>query len=230
MTIELRPHQKSAVEACKRSNRGTITDTCGSGKSFVEAELIFDAFDRGATVVCYGAHRLALIHQQKRSLLKYGEERATPYYWNETRKDFSIMEVSSALRDHDTTTVIANIVSAIEHAKRTGEKLLLYFCFASAARLYAALEKFEDKVDMVICDEAHYGNMSVNDTDEQFNRHLFSNVSERLYFFTATPTRLTTHYHGVELMPVIHTYNYGDALQDKVVLPFTVHFLVPAAS
>ena len=226
-TIELRAHQKEAVEACKIHCYGTITDTCGAGKSYEEDELIFDAFDNGATVVAYGAHRLSLILQQKRSLLKYGMAREGKHYqWNTDQKDFTILEVSSADRDHDSTTEINKIVSAIEHAQQTGEKLLIYFCYASAERLYKALEKFEKKADMVICDEAHYGNMSINDTDEQFNRHWFRNVAARMYFFTATPTTLTTHYQGIEIMPVIHKYNYGDGLQDGVVLPFTVHWLI----
>ena len=226
-TIELRPHQKEAVESCKVHPYGTITDTCGAGKSYEEAELIYDAFDNGANVVCYGAHRLALILQQKHSLLKYGEARVgTKYRYTATEKDFTILEVSSADREHDATTVITEIVAAIEHAKRNNEKLLIYFCYASAERLYKALEKFEKKADMILMDEAHYGNMSTNDSDEQFNRHLFRNVAERMYFFTATPTTLTTHHMGLEVMPVIHSYNYGDALQDGVVLPFTVHWLI----
>lgn len=226
-TIELRKHQKEAVEACKVHPYGTITDTCGAGKSYEEAELIFDAFDNGSNIVCYGAHRLALILQQKHSLLKYGQARVgTKYQYNNEKKDFTILEVSSADREHDSTTVIQEIVTAIEHAKRTNEKLLIYFCYASAERLYKALEKFEQKADMILMDEAHYGNMSTNDADEQFNRHLFRNVANRVYQFTATPTTLTTHYMGVEVMPVIHTYNYGDALQDGIVLPFTVHWLI----
>lgn len=228
MTIELRAHQKEAVEACKIHCYGTITDTCGAGKSYEEDELIFDAFDNGATVVAYGAHRLSLILQQKRSLVKYGKEREGQKYIYEDRgqKDFTILEVSSASRAHDSTTVINEIHAAIEHAQQTGEKLLIYFCYASGERLYKALEKFEKKTDLIICDEAHYGNMSVNDADEQFNRHQFRNVAARMYFFTATPTTLTTHYQGIEIMPVIHKYNYGDGLQDGVVLPFTVHWLI----
>lgn len=229
MTIELKRHQREAVEACQVHPYGTITDTCGAGKSYEEAELIYDAFDKGANVVCYGAHRLALILQQKHSLLKYGQARVgNKYQYDTERKDFVILEVSSADREHDSTTVITEICEAIEHAQRTGEKLLIYFCYASAERLYKALEKFEKKADMVLMDEAHYGNMSTNDADEQFNRHLFRNVASRMYFFTATPTTLTTHYMGIEVMPVIHTYNYADALQDQVVLPFTVHWLIKA--
>lgn len=227
MTIELRPHQREAVESCKVHPYGTITDTCGAGKSYEEAELIYDAFDNGANVVCYGAHRLALILQQKHSLLKYGENRVgTKYKYTPTQKDFTILEVSSADREHDSTTVIQEVVAAIEQAKRTNQKLLIYFCYASAERLYKALEKFEQKADMILMDEAHYGNMSTNDADEQFNRHLFRNVASRMYFFTATPTTLTTYYMGIKVMPVIHSYNYGDALQDGVVLPFTVHWLI----
>lgn len=230
-TIELKRHQKEAVEACKVNPFGTITDTCGAGKSYEEAELIYDAFDNGANVVCYGAHRLALILQQKHSLLKYGQARVgKKYQYDNIQKDFTILEVSSADRDHDSTTSISDICSAIEHAQKTGEKLLIYFCYASAERLYKALEKFEKKADMILMDEAHYGNMSTNDADDQFNRHIFRNVAKRMYFFTATPTSLTTHYMGIEVMPVIHSYNYGDALQDGVVLPFTVHWLIKEKS
>lgn len=223
--ILLRPHQQSAISACKANKFGTITDTCGSGKSYVEDELIFDAFDNGANVVAYGAHRLDLILQQKRSLLRYGEQRHNPYYYTDTRKDFIILEVSSASREHDSTTVINEITAAIRHAIQNDEKLLIYFCFASAERLYTALQGVSKKADLVVVDEAHYGNMSINEADQDFNRHLFRNVTERMYFFTATPTDLTLKYNGLEVMPVIHQYNYGDAVNDNTVLPFTVHWL-----
>ena len=224
--IQLRPHQLDAVKACKVERYGTVTDTCGSGKSYVEDELIFDAFDNGANVVIYGAHRLDLILQQKRSLLRYGESRHNPYFYTDARKDFIILEVSSADREHDSTTVITEIISAIDSAIKLDQKLLIYVCFASAQRLYEALKKFTGKAaDLVVMDEAHYGNMSINEADQEFNRHMFKNVAKRMYFFTATPTDLTINNHGVESMPVIHQYNYGDALKDGTVLPFTIHWL-----
>lgn len=228
MAIQLRPHQQAAVKACKAKDFGTVTDTCGSGKSYIEDELIFDAFDNGANVVIYGAHRLDLILQQKRSLLRYGAARHNPYIYDNTRKDFIILEVSSADRDHDSTTTITEIQSAIRNAIDTDQKLLIYVCFASAERLYSALQGVNKKANLVVMDEAHYGNMSINEADQDFNRHLFRNVTERMYFFTATPTDLTLKYCGLEVMPVIHQYNYGDALKDKTVLPFTVHWLTDA--
>lgn len=228
MAIQLRPHQQAAVKACKTKDFGTVTDTCGSGKSYIEDELIFDAFDNGANVVIYGAHRLDLILQQKRSLLRYGAARHNPYIYDDTRKDFIILEVSSADRDHDSTTTITEIQAAIRNAIDADQKLLIYVCFASAERLYSALQGVSKKANLVVMDEAHYGNMSINDADQDFNRHLFRNVTERMYFFTATPTDLTLKYCGLEVMPVIHQYNYGDALKDKTVLPFTVHWLTDA--
>lgn len=228
MAIQLRPHQQAAVKACKSKDFGTVTDTCGSGKSYIEDELIFDAFDNGANVVIYGAHRLDLILQQKRSLLRYGAARHNPYIYDDTRKDFIILEVSSADRDHDSTTTIAEIQAAIRNAIDADQKLLIYVCFASAERLYSALQGVNKKANLVVMDEAHYGNMSINEADQDFNRHLFRNVTERMYFFTATPTDLTLKYCGLEVMPVIHQYNYGDALKDKTVLPFTVHWLTDA--
>lgn len=228
MAIQLRPHQQAAVKACKAKDFGTVTDTCGSGKSYIEDELIFDAFDNGANVVIYGAHRLDLILQQKRSLLRYGAARHNPYIYNDNRKDFIILEVSSADRDHDSTTTITEIQAAIRNAIVADQKLLIYVCFASAERLYSALQGVSKKADLVVMDEAHYGNMSINEADQDFNRHKFRNVTERMYFFTATPTDLTLKYYGLEVMPVIHQYNYGDALKDKTVLPFTVHWLTDA--
>lgn len=228
MAIQLRPHQQAAVKACKAKDFGTVTDTCGSGKSYIEDELIFDAFDNGANVVIYGAHRLDLILQQKRSLLRYGAVRHNPYIYNDNRKDFIILEVSSADRDHDSTTTITEIQAAIRNAIDADQKLLIYVCFASAERLYSALQGVNKKANLVVMDEAHYGNMSINEADQDFNRHLFRNVTERMYFFTATPTDLTLKFYGLEVMPVIHQYNYGDALKDKTVLPFTVHWLTDA--
>lgn len=231
MAIVLKPHQSECVQACKQNSYGTITDTCGAGKSYEEDELIFDAFDQAgenACIACYGAHRLDLINQQFSSLCRYGKDRAKPWIYNENQKDFVILEVSSAGRDgYDHTTTIEEIMNAIKGAQLRKEKLLIYFCFASAERLYAAFEKLLDfECDLLIADEAHYGQMSTNDASEDFNRHLFRNYSKRMYFFTATPTDLTLNYNGLKVMPVIHKYNYGDALADGNVLPFTVHWMI----
>ncbi|MCF0117090.1 MAG: DEAD/DEAH box helicase family protein [Bacilli bacterium] len=228
-TIKLKPHQKKCVEACKTNNYGTCTDTCGSGKSYVECELIYDAFDTNdGKIVCYGAHRLDLIDQQFNSLIRYGLNReGKKYNFNSEKKDFELLEVSSAGREsYDHTTTIEEIIAAIEGAKKRNSNLLIYFCYASAERLYKAFERSGIKADLTIMDEAHYGQASINEVEEAFNRHLFRNVSDRMYFFTATPTELTLRYKGLETMPEIHSYNYGDALADGNVLPFTVHWMV----
>lgn len=232
--IELRPHQKECVEVCKRMPYGTITDTCGAGKSYEEDELIFDAFDQAGDNCCiavYGAHRLDLINQQFASLTRYGANREKPWIYNDNQKDFEILEVSSAGRDgYDHTTTIDEIMAAITGAQQRKAKLLIYFCFASAERLYTAFSRILNfKCNILIADEAHYGQMSTNDAAEDFNRHLFRNYAERMYFFTATPTNLTLQYNGITLMPVIHSYNYGDAVSDGIVLPFTVHWMIDSS-
>ena len=226
--IVLKPHQKECVAACEANNYGTCTDTCGSGKSYVECELIYRLFDQNQNIACYGGHRLDLIDQQFNSLVRYGMNREGRHYqYNTNQRDFEILEVSSAERgSHDHTTTIDEIVAAIESANRRNANLLIYFCYASAERLYKAFERSGIKADLTIMDEAHYGQASINEAEEAFNRHLFRNISDRMYFFTATPTELTLRYQGLETMPVIHSYNYGDALADGNVLPFTVHWMV----
>lgn len=231
--IQLRPHQLSCVDACKEHDFGTITDTCGAGKSYSECELIYDAFNTAgdkSCIVCYGAHRLDLIDQQFHSLCKYFEGRMN-------LNDVVILEVSSAARnDRDNTTNADNIMKAIESARKNNHKLLIYFCYASADKLYKALCKsimntdssIDHKADMIICDEAHFGKMSINESTETFNTHMFHDYTRRMYFFTATPTNLTLQYNGVTTMPIIHEYNYGQALQDNIVLPFTIHWMTEA--
>lgn len=232
--IVLKKHQIECVNACKQNNYGTITDTCGAGKSYEEDELIFDAFDQAGDDCCiavYGAHRLDLINQQFASLSRYGKERSKPWIYSEDQKDFEILEVSSAGRDgYDHTTTIEEIQNAIQGAQIRKAKLLIYFCFASAERLYTTFAKLLNfKCNILIADEAHYGQMSTNEASEDFNRHLFRNYSKRMYFFTATPTDLTLQYCGLTVMPVIHEYNYGDALADGIVLPFTVHWMIDSS-
>lgn len=228
--IELRPHQQDCVNACKQNSFGTITDTCGAGKSYSECALIYDAFQEAgdkSCVVCYGAHRLDLIDQQYHSLCKYFDGRMD-------MNDVVILEVSSADRsDINSTTNIDGIMKAIESARKNNHKLLIYFCYASAGKLYNAFRKsimntdsnIEHKADMIICDEAHFGKMSINESTEAFNTHMFRDVTNRMYFFTATPTTLTLQHNGVTTMPIIHEYNYGQALQDNIVLPFTIHWM-----
>lgn len=57
----LRQMQKHTFDACIENKFGIISDTCGSGKSNIEFELICDAILDNKKFIVLAAHRLDLI-------------------------------------------------------------------------------------------------------------------------------------------------------------------------
>lgn len=233
----LRPHQYAALEACKTKKYGIISDTCGSGKTNVECELICDALLTGKKIIVLAAHRLDLIDQHLRNLQKYMQD------WHPellSDKKYIQFEVSSANRKDFSIQNYTNrqdIQNMIAGCLANNKQIVITLCYQSLANLYAAFEGSDKKIDLMICDEGHIGMSAEHGKNEAQQLCEKSNIKIEKYdmihlcdsfiVFSATPFKKTMvkTVDGIE-MKVIHDYSYAEANRDGIVLPFTANFYV----
>lgn len=219
--IELTKKQHETILACKTNKTGIISNTCGTGKTIIEINVIINAFNSafnsGALICALGSHRLALNSQ----LTEVWRNEIISVTKNENNK-IRIIEISSN-SDSNADKVINikdDILAEINYAKRNNEKLLIIFCYASISKLVNALENKENekKIDVCIFDEAHIGQMNEKYDGDINNKLALCKHSKRYYGFTATPNnKLINNEFGLK---IIQTYSYNDALSDSMVLPF----------
>jgi superfamily II DNA or RNA helicase len=164
MTIQLRPHQKEAVEAIAQQDKGIFTIPTGGGKTIIgikEAMRIFNSTE--FKTVCVVAPRLALSRQLCSEYLEH-------------ITNAQILCVHSGKSIHYNTTKAKDIVEWTEIHK---EKHRLIFT------TYHSLKKVKESginVDTYIYDEAH------NSVRRDFHEAVQENKEKsRSFFFTATP-------------------------------------------
>lgn len=233
----LRPHQYAAFEACKTKKYGIISDTCGSGKTNVECELICDALLTGKKLIVLAAHRLDLIDQHLTNLTKYMQD------WHPELlavKRYVQFEVSSANRkDHgmQNYTNRQDIQNMVIGCLADNKQMVITLCYQSLANLYAAFEGSDKRIDLMICDEGHIGMSAEHGKNEAQQLCEKSNIKIEKYdmihlcdsfiVFSATPFKKTMVklVDGIK-MDVIHDYSYAEANRDGIVLPFTANFYV----
>lgn len=234
----LRPHQYAAFEACKSKKYGIVSDTCGSGKTYVECELICDALLSGKKIIVLAAHRLDLIDQHLRNLKEYMEDWHSELLSDKKHVQF---EVSSASRKKDfdmqNFTNRQDIQNMIVGCLADNKQIVITLCYQSLANLYAAFEGSDKKIDLMICDEGHIGMSAVRGKNEAQQLCEKSNIKIEKYdmihlcdsfiVFSATPFKKTMvkTIDGIR-MDVIHDYSYAEANRDGIVLPFTANFYV----
>ena len=226
----LRSKQKETFDACIKEKFGIISDTCGSGKSHVEFELICktitDNLYKKAFIVL-AAHRLDLIDQHLDNFADYVES-----YHPELIGKFNQFEISSANRSDKkivNTTRINEIKAQIIGATMP---TIITVCYHSLSRLYNSFYGSKYNVSLMICDEGHYGMSSdVREMEEKideeklFGKYACINFCDSFLVFSATPFKQTMvkTIYGHE-MKVIHDYTYAEAVADGIVLPVHSNF------
>jgi len=233
----LRPHQYSAFEACKTKKYGIISDTCGSGKTSVECELICDALLAGKKIIVLAAHRLDLLDQHLGNLRKYMQDWHPELLANDryvqfevssaNRKEYGMQNFTS--RQDIQNTVIGNLAQ--------NKPMIITLCYQSIANLYAAFEGSSYKIDLMICDEGHIGMSAERGRNEaqqlceksntKIEKYDMIHLCDSFLVFSATPFKKTMvkTKDGIK-MEVIHDYSYAEANRDGIVLPFTANFYV----
>lgn len=233
----LRQHQYSAFKAAEEYKYGIISDTCGSGKTHVECELICDALLNKKKIIILAAHRLDLINQHLKNLKKYIQEQH-PVLLDTKNKDWFMFEVSSANRKEHRMQNYTNrqdIQNTLKGYIDNNKQVVITLCYQSLANLYAAIEGTDIKIDLMICDEGHIGmsaKMGKNEAQQLCEK---SNVKivkydmvkfcDSFLVFTATPFKETmVKVVDGKKIDVIHDYSYAEANRDGIVLPFTANF------
>lgn len=226
----LRTKQKETFDACVRNRFGIVSDTCGSGKSHVEFELICktikDNLDK-KTFIVLAAHRLDLIDQHLDNFTEY-----VKIYHSELIGKFNQFEISSANRSDKrivNTTRIKEIKAQIVGATKP---TIITVCYHSLEKLYNAFYGSCYRVAMMICDEGHYGMSSEAheaeeklDDEKRYGKYACIKFCDSFLIFSATPFKQTMvkNIFGQQ-MKVIHDYAYAEAVADGIVLPVHTHF------
>ena len=162
--FQLRPHQKSALEAMLHHLKGIIVVPTGGGKSII---AIYDAirqFTLGNQTVVVVAPRLLLAQQLCAEFMEH-------------ITDASVMHVHSGKDSHYFTTTKCNQIS--NWCDTTQGNKLIFTTYNSLHRVMEA----GVHVNTIYFDEAH------NSVKKSFfvGTEFFSNCADRCYFLTATP-------------------------------------------
>lgn len=226
----LREKQKETFDACINKKYGIISDTCGSGKSHVEFELICDSItknlDKQAFIVL-AAHRLDLIDQHIDNFNEYVED-----YHPELQNKFNMFEISSANRT-DKKIVNSTRIDIIKNMIiGTNKPTIITVCYHSLKKLYDSFFGSKYRICLMLCDEGHYGmSGQTKDIEEKIDvfklngKYACIDFCDSFLVFSATPFKQTMvrEYHGKK-MEVIHDYTYAEAVKDGIVLPVSANF------
>lgn len=226
----LREKQKETFDTCIAKKYGIISDTCGSGKSHVEFELICDSINKNLdkqAFIVLAAHRLDLIDQHIDNFLGYVED-----YHPDLQNKFNMFEISSANRS-DKNIVNSTHIDIIKNMIiGTTKPTIITVCYHSLKKLYDSFFGSKYNISLMICDEGHYG-MSGQTKDAEKKIDVFQlngkyaciDFCDSFLIFSATPFKQTMvrDFHGKK-MEVIHDYTYAEAVADGIVLPVHANF------
>ena len=169
MTITLRPHQQTAVDAMLKHDKGQVIIPTGGGKTICMIEDAKRQFDQvGSTTIVVVAPRILLAKQLCKEFLEVIDNAA-------------VYHVHSGETEHFSSTKPALIHNWHRQAYRN------QMIFTT----YHSLEKIVQSgisIDTIYFDEAH------NSVQRNFfvPTEFYSRHSRRCYFFTATPKHSVT--------------------------------------
>jgi superfamily II DNA or RNA helicase len=170
MTLRLRSHQQTALDAMLSASHGSVLVPTGGGKTLIaimDLQRRLSASQRGLTavVVC---PRLLLVNQLCEEYLQVIDT-----------KNVHILHVHSGDTHHFSSTKEDKIALFNNTARAAGESCIIFTTYNS---LHKIVEAGVD-IDVAYFDEAH------NATSKQFfpKTAMVSQMANNCYFFTATP-------------------------------------------
>ena len=174
--IELRPHQKSALDAMSASDKGQIIVPTGGGKTMCMIEDVKRQFSKNRlkTIVVV-APRILLANQLCSEFL---EQNLDGNY----NVGIDVLHVHSGETHHTSTTNTQKIEEWHWHSKKNQ---LIFTTYHSLHKIQSAYSVF---VDTIYFDESH------NAVQKNFIEAVeyYSMYATRCYFFTATPKHSLT--------------------------------------
>ena len=191
MTVTLRPHQQRILDRMLAYDKGQIIVPTGGGKTICMIQDIVENckyIDNGMTSVVV-APRILLAEQLCSEFLEIIDTSNT-----------HVMHVHSGETHHFSSTKPEQIHLFANTARTAGENVIIFTTYNSLDRIRQA----DIEVNNIYFDEAH------NSVKRNFfpATEFFSDVTDRCYFFTATPKHsLTVSKPGMNLPEV-----YGQVL------------------
>ena len=177
--ITLRPHQQRIVNRMENYSKGQIIVPTGGGKTMcmiVDTQCRLDSIDNGTTTVVV-APRILLAEQLCSEFMEVIDPHNSDPYLH-------VLHVHSGETHYTSTTKADRINVFANCARNMGENVIIFTTYNSLHRVMEA----DIEVNTIYFDEAHN---SVKRNFFPATEH-FSEVSERRYFFTATPKHSLT--------------------------------------
>ena len=216
MTITLRPHQERILDRMLAYNKGQLIVPTGGGKTLtmiLDTKRRHDVINNGTTTVVV-APRILLAEQLCSEFMEVIDPNNSDPYLH-------VMHVHSGETHHVSTTKAEKIHLYANCARTMGENVIIFTTYNSLHRIMEA----DIEVNTIYFDEAHN---SVKRNFFPATEH-FSEVSERSYFYTATPKHSLTvkkpgmnwgHVYGQVLVnvPAPELVEGGYILPPKVVV------------
>ena len=216
MTLTLRPHQQRILDRMLVYNKGQMIVPTGGGKTLtmiLDTKRRHDVINNGTTTVVV-APRILLAEQLCSEFMEVIDPNNSDPYLH-------VMHVHSGETHHVSTTKAEKIHLYASCARSVGENVIIFTTYNSLHRIMEA----DIEVNTIYFDEAHN---SVKRNFFPATEH-FSEVSERSYFYTATPKHSLTvkkpgmnwgHVYGQVLVnvPAPELVEGGYILPPKVVV------------
>lgn len=175
LMLSLRPHQERILDRMLSYNKGQVIVPTGGGKTLtmiLDTQRRHDVINNGTTTVVV-APRILLAEQLCSEFLEIVDTAHT-----------HVMHVHSGETHHFSTTNAEKIALFADCARTSGENLIIFTTYNSLERIQQA----DIEVNTIYFDEAHN---SVQRNFYPATEH-FSGVSDRCYFYTATPKHSLT--------------------------------------
>jgi len=216
MTLTLRPHQQRILDRMLAYKKGQLIVPTGGGKTLtmiLDTKRRHDVINNGTTTVVVSP-RILLAEQLCSEFMEVIDpDNSDPY--------LHVMHVHSGETHYTSTTKAEKIHLYANCARSVGENVIIFTTYNSLHRIMEA----DIEVNTIYFDEAHN---SVKRNFFPATEH-FSEVSERSYFYTATPKHSLTvkkpgmnwgHVYGQVLanIPAPELVEGGYILPPKVVV------------
>ncbi|MFP6022848.1 type ISP restriction/modification enzyme [Helicobacter pylori] len=197
-----RSHQIEAINATKeyfsdpKNARGKLIMACGTGKTYTSLKIM-EALD--PKIMLFLAPSIALLSQTFR---EYAQEKSEPFYASIVCSDDKVGK--SKNEDNDDinfselplkpSTRLEDILSVRKKAQKENKRFIIFSTYQSALRIKEAQEAGLEKIDLIVCDEAHRTVGAMYSTNERDDKNAFTlchsdkniKAKKRLYM-TATP-------------------------------------------
>jgi superfamily II DNA or RNA helicase len=186
----LRPYQQDAVDATLHQNRGIVCLPTGSGKTTIQARIVFNhaSSHPGHRVYLVLAPRIVLAYQlMKEYFIEFNSGKIPMWYAGvHSGGEVEIKEFEQA-RDGDldfqhirVTTSSGDIRAEIDKARVQNLPIIIFSTYHSADRAGLAMDG--QAFDVIVCDEAH--NLVTNQFDWIVKPSGLQ--AHQMLFFTAT--------------------------------------------